>query len=65
MPWHYFDGKLLQQKYILTRSTNATQEQLCEDTVRKIVHRNAEFCQCFQIFLTDIITCQGVNVHFK
>ena len=33
MPWHYFDGKLFQQKYIQRKRTSVSYEQLCDDKV--------------------------------
>jgi hypothetical protein len=42
MLWLYFDGKLFQQKYNEAKRTRATQEQLCEDKVIKIPHRNQD-----------------------
>ena len=33
MPWHYFDGKLFQQKYTQRARTSVSYEQLCDDKV--------------------------------
>ena len=33
MPWHYFDGKLFQEKYVQRTFKSVTSEQLCNDKV--------------------------------